>query len=67
MKRALHAVAALAVLAGASTDRTAAQSAGTNPDISVIPSFIVCPSDAEDCAYTEADGSLELQEVELAL
>lgn len=56
------AACALAVASGV----VAAQSAGVNPDISVIPSFVVCPQGAKDCAYGEADAALNLQEVEAA-
>jgi len=44
-----------------------AQSSGVNPDISAIGMFIACPQGEEDCAYGEADGWINLQEVELAL
>jgi len=59
--------AGAALLAGlAATAAAHAQSSGTNPDISVIGEVIVCPEGAEDCAYEEADGTLELQGVEFA-
>jgi hypothetical protein len=54
-------------VAALSASGVSAQSAGSNPDISVIPSFIVCPGGAENCSYSEADGNIELQEVELAV
>lgn len=55
-----------AIVAAAGMDARA-QSSGVNPDISVIPSFVVCPQGEERCAFAEADGKIDLQEVELAL
>jgi len=66
LKRATLAAAALA-LAALYTESAGAQSAGANPDVSAIASFVVCPGGPDNCAYPEADGDLELQEVELAL
>lgn len=59
---ALFALAALAPL-----DAARAQASGTNPDISAIAEFIACPQGEEDCAYSEADGTLNFQELEVAL
>ena len=56
----------LAALAASSLD-SVAQTAGTNPDISAIASFVACPAGAEDCPDPEAEGDLEFQELELAL
>jgi hypothetical protein len=46
---------------------TLGQSSGVNPDISAIPSFIYCPAGEDDCAFEQADGELNFQELELAL
>lgn len=61
-----RAAAAALFLASSAWTSAAAQSSGTNPDISVIGEVLVCPQGAEDCSYDEADGTLELQAVELA-
>lgn len=44
-----------------------AQASGVNPDISVIPSFLLCPRGEEDCAFPDADGVLNFEELEIAL
>jgi hypothetical protein len=58
--------AVLPVLAFVSSGAAVAQSAGTNPDLSVIGQFLYCPLGAEDCSWPEAESELELQEIEFA-
>ncbi len=67
MMRASFAAALAAALILAGSGPARAQSAGVNPDISVIPQFIVCPQGVKDCPYADAKAALNLQEVELAL
>ena len=67
MRRSFRAAGALVAFAAFSIGQVRAQSAGANPDVSVIPSFLLCPWGEGNCAYDEADGKLNLEEVELAL
>lgn len=66
MRVVFRALATAACVLAVGSGAVVAQSAGVNPDISVIPSFIICPQGAKDCAYGGADAALNLEEVELA-